>query len=226
MTYTYYGQSCFTAEHEGVTLLFDPFISGNPLAGDIKLEEIQADFILLSHGHADHILDAEAIALRTGAKVICSWEIHEWMNEKGVTNTHPMNTGGSWNFGAFKVKCVVAHHSSGLPDGSYGGSPMGFMVQYNDYSFYYSGDTSLTLDMQLIPKWASLNCAVLPIGDNFTMGYEDALIASDFVACNNILGVHFDTFGFIKIDHEQVQNAFQQAGKQIKLPTIGERFSL
>jgi L-ascorbate metabolism protein UlaG (beta-lactamase superfamily) len=226
MQFTYYGQSCFSVNHQGLTILFDPFISGNPLAGDIDVQSIPADYILLSHGHTDHILDAEAIALRTGAKVVCSWEIHEWMNEKGISNTHPMNTGGAWSFESFKVKCVVAQHSSSLPDGTYGGNPMGFIITFNDYSFYYSGDTALTLDMQLIPLWTKLDCAVLPIGDNFTMGYEDALRAADFVQCQRILGVHFDTFGFIKIDHEVVKNAFEKAGKQLKLPTIGETFEL
>ena len=226
MVFTYYGHSCFAATHQGITILFDPFISGNSLAKSINIDEIHADYIFLSHGHADHVLDAEGIALRTGAKVVCSYEIHEWLNEKGVSNTHPMNTGGRWNFGLFNAKCVVAQHSSGLPDGSYGGNPMGFIITFNDYCFYFSGDTALTLDMQLIPKWAKLNTAILPIGDNFTMGYEDAIVAADFIQCNQIIGAHFDTFGYIKIDHDQVRSAFLSTGKQIKLPAIGEQFDL
>src|SRR5687768_9954571 len=170
MDFTYYGHSCFRVEIGGKHLLFDPFITYNDLAKDIiDVDEIPADFILLSHGHADHIADCANIATRTGAKVICNWEIHEWLNKQGIANTHPMNTGGKWNFGTFTVKCVTAHHSSGLPDGSYGGNPFGFIVYTEEGNFYYSGDTALTLDMQLIPGWAGLNFAVLPIGDNFTM---------------------------------------------------------
>src|SRR5690606_18184600 len=113
---------------------------------------------------SDHIADCVAIAQASGAKVVCSWEIHEWLGRKGVSNIHPMNTGGKWDFGDFKVKCTAAQHSSGLPDGSYGGNPLGFIVYTNNKTFYYSGDTALTMDMQLIPNWAQLDFAILPIG--------------------------------------------------------------
>ena len=166
MQLTYYGHSCFSVKIEGQVILFDPFITYNELAaGLVNADSIPADFILLSHGHIDHIADCIAIAKRTGAKVVCNWEIHEWLNKQGITNTHPMNTGGKWNFGGFSVKCTAAQHSSGLPDGSYGGNPMGFIIISKQGSFYYSGDTALSLDMQLIPRWAKLNFAVLPIGD-------------------------------------------------------------
>lgn len=226
MNITYYGHSCFLVEIASTKILFDPFIRGNELAKDVVIDDIEADYICVSHGHADHILDAEGIALRTGAKVICSWEIHEWLNNKGVSNTHPMNTGGSWTFDTFQVKCVTAHHSSGLPDGSYGGNPMGFIISAGDLSFYYSGDTALTLDMQLIPLWAKLHTAFLPIGDNFTMGYEDALRAAEFIQCDSIIAMHFDTFGYIKVNHDRVKEHFQSNGKSIMLPEIGQTFSL
>jgi L-ascorbate metabolism protein UlaG (beta-lactamase superfamily) len=226
MTFTYYGHSCFVVETNGKKLLFDPFISGNELAKNISIADIEADYILLSHGHIDHTLDCAAIAQSTGAKVICNWEIHEWLNKQKVSNTHPMNTGGRWDFGDFAVKAVVAQHSSGLPDGSYGGSPMGFIVYSKEGSFYYSGDTALTLDMQLIPKWAKLNFAVLPVGDNFTMGYEDAAEAAKMIECNTIIGVHFDTFGFIKIDHQKAITTFENAGCKLQLPAIGNTIKL
>src|SRR6516162_7575843 len=153
MELTYYGHSCFSVVVNGKKLLFDPFITPNELAKHINPDKIEADYILQSHGHVDHIADTVRIAKRTGAKVITSWEIHGWLNAQGVTNTHPMNTGGKWNFGDFLLKCVVAQHSSGLPDGSYGGNPLGFLVMSSNGNFYYSGDTALTLDMQLIPNW-------------------------------------------------------------------------
>ena len=226
MKLTYYGHSCFAVEVNSKKLLFDPFITYNELAKDIKVADVEADYILQSHGHSDHIADCIAIAQGTGAKVICSWEIHEWLNKQKVTNTHPMNTGGSWNFGDFVVKCVVAQHSSGLPDGSYGGNPMGFVVHSNEGNFYYSGDTALTLDMQLIPKWVKLNFAVLPIGDNFTMGYSDAVVAAKMIECKNIVGVHYDTFGFIKIDHDKAVKAFADAGCKLHLVNIGKTITL
>ena len=227
MNFTYYGHSCFLVEIKGTKLLFDPFITGNELANKvINLDTIQADYILLSHGHADHTLDVVRIASRTGAKVICSWEIYEWLGKQQITNVHPMNTGGKWNFGEFTVKVVVAQHSSGLPDGSYGGNPFGFIIYTEEGNFYYSGDTALTLDMQLIPLWARLNFAILPIGDNFTMDVADAIQAAAMVKCQHIIGVHYDTFGFIKIDHDKAKQAFADEGCRLELLNIGETIML
>lgn len=226
MTLNYYGHSCFSVDVNGKKILFDPFITYNELAKAIDIETIEADYILLSHGHADHIADCTAIATRTGAKVVCSWEIHEWLNKNGVSNTHPMNTGGRWDFGDFAVKCVVAQHSSGLPDGSYGGNPMGFIVYGPEGNFYYSGDTALTLDMQLIADWATLRFAVMPVGDNFTMGPEDAVKAAKMIRCETVVGVHFDTFGFIKIDHAAAKKCFADKGYTLHLPGIGQQLSL
>lgn len=227
MQLTYYGHSCFSVNIEGQTILFDPFIKYNELAaGLVSADSIPADFILLSHGHIDHIADCIAIAKRTGAKVVCNWEIHEWLNKQGITNTHPMNTGGRWHFGRFTAKCTAAQHSSGLPDGSYGGNPMGFIITSKEGSFYYSGDTALSLDMQLIPRWAKLNFAVLPIGDNFTMNAADAVDCARMIDCNSIVGVHYDTFGFIKIDHQVAKKIFEEAGKTLHLIAIGNTVSL
>jgi L-ascorbate metabolism protein UlaG (beta-lactamase superfamily) len=222
MKFTYYGHSCFLVEVNNKKLLFDPFITGNALAKDINITDIEADYILQSHGHVDHIADCITIAQSTSAEVVCSWEIHEWLFKKGINNTHPMNTGGKWNFGDFEVKCTVAQHSSGLPDGTYGGSPMGFIIYTGEGNFYYSGDTALTWDMQLIPQWAKLNFAVLPVGDNFTMGYEDAVQAAEWIDCKNIIGVHYDTFAFIKINHEKALKIFSDDGRKLHLLKIGE----
>ncbi|TDH25568.1 metal-dependent hydrolase [Segetibacter sp. 3557_3] len=226
MKFSYYGHSCFSVEIAGKNILFDPFITPNELARNIDIDTIQADFIFLSHGHADHIADCEAIAKRTGAKVVCAFEVHEWLNGKGVSNTHPMNTGGKWKFDFGTVKCVVAHHSGGLPDGSYGGNPLGFVFITNDGNFYYAGDTALTLDMQLIPRWAKIDFSVLPIGDNFTMDIADAVVAAEFVNTAKVIGVHYDTFGYIKIDTEKAKAEFEAAGKMLLLPGIGETIDI
>ena len=226
MQLTYYGHSCFLVEIKGKKILFDPFITYNELAKAVDVNRIEADYIFLSHGHADHIADCISIAQRTGCKVVSNWEIHEWLNKQGVSNTHPMNTGGKWSFDFGTVKCMVAQHSSSLPDGSYGGNPMGFISTTTEGSFYYSGDTALTLDMQLIPSWAKLDFAVLPIGDNFTMDVADAVRAADFIDCKTIVGVHYNTFGFIKINEEEAKQVFSAAGKTLLLPAIGETIKI
>ena len=226
MQFTYYGHSCFAVQIKGKNILFDPFITPNTLAAGIDINKIQADYIFLSHGHEDHIADCISIAGRTGAKVICSFEIHVWLNNQGITNTHPMNTGGKWAFDFGTVKCVVAQHSSGLPDGSYGGNPMGFVFTTRDGNFYYSGDTALTLDMQLVPQYTTLNFAVLPIGDNFTMGIDDAIQAARFIQCSQVIGVHYDTFGYIKIDHTNAKQAFADQEIKLHLLAVGETIDI
>jgi L-ascorbate metabolism protein UlaG (beta-lactamase superfamily) len=225
MRFTYYGHACFAVETAGKMLLFDPFITPNELARDIDIKQIKADYILVSHGHGDHVADCVEIAKNTGATVTGPFETISWLNNQGVEKFHPLNLGGKWEFEFGTVKCTNAIHSSSLPDGSYGGNPMGFIV-YGDKTFYYSGDTALTMDMQLVSRWAKLDFAVLCIGDNFTMGYEDAIIAAEMIGCKNIVGVHYDTFGYIKIDKQKVQKAFTDAGLTLHLPAIGESIDL
>lgn len=226
MQFTYYGQSCFAVEANGKNLLFDPFITPDELAKHITIDNIKADYILVSHGHSDHIADCVQIARKNNAIVIGNFEVVQWLNKNGVDNYHPMNHGGKWDFDFGTVKATNAIHSSNMPDGSYGGNPMGFIVTAGKKVFYYAGDTALTMDMQLIPRWGKLDFAVLPIGDNFTMGYEDAIIAAEMIQCQTIVGVHYDTFGFIKIDHEKVKNAFSNAGLHLHLIKIGESIEL
>lgn len=222
MNITYYGHSCFAVEINGKKIVFDPFISPNELAKNIDVNSIQADYILISHGHEDHIADAEVIAKQTGAKVICNYEIGVWLGKKGVENLLPMNIGGKVRLDFGNVKCVVAQHSSGLPDGSYGGSPMGFVVESSEGNFYYAGDTALTYDMKLIGDYRKIDFAFLPIGDIFTMGVDNAIIACDFIDCYNIIGMHYDTFAPIKIDKQEAISKFTRAGKRLTLMDIGE----
>jgi len=222
MKITYYGHSCFAVETEGYKLLFDPFITPNPLAGHVEIEKIDAGYILISHGHEDHIADAVHIAKNTGATVISNWEIVQWITKQGINTTHPMNIGGHWMFDFGKVKCVNAIHSSSLPDGSYGGNPMGFLVEAPGKSFYYSGDTALTYDMKLIGDYKNMDFALFPLGNNFTMGIDNAIIASSFIKCDRIIGLHYDTFDYIKIDHMEAIEKFAVAGKELILLPIGD----
>ncbi|PSR02907.1 MAG: metal-dependent hydrolase [Bacteroidetes bacterium SW_11_45_7] len=222
MELTYYGQSCFSVTIKGKKILFDPFITPNELAKDIDVSSIEADYILVSHGHQDHVYDLVDIAKRTGAKVVTNFEIMSWLGDQGIENVHPMNHGGKWDFEFGTVKYVNAIHSSMLPDGSNGGNPGGFVIMSDEGNFYFAGDTALTVDMQLIPRIAKLDFALLPIGDNFTMGVDDAIVAADFIDCQKIMGVHYDTFGFIEIDHEEAKRKFKEAGLELHLLDIGE----
>lgn len=227
MKITFYGHACFGIQVAGKNLLFDPFIKYNELAKHIDINTIPADYILLSHGHQDHVADTLEIAKRTGAKLISGFEVGEWFQNKGLKNIHLMNPGGKWKFDFGTVKLVAAVHSSTMPDGTNGGIPVGFVVETTEGNFYYSGDTALTLDMQLIPLTsAPLNFALLPIGDNFTMGADDAVLASDFIRCNKIIGLHYDTFGYIKIDHAEAKRKFGSKGKELILLNIGEELEL
>jgi len=222
MNITYYGHSCFGIEMNGKHLLFDPYISANELAKNIDVNTIKADYILISHGHNDHIQDVESIAKRTKAQIICNYEIYDWYTKKGLENIHPMNIGGKVKLEFGNVKCVVAVHSSMLPDGSYGGHPMGFVIESSEGNFYYAGDTALTYDMKLIGNYRKIDFAFLPIGDNFTMGVDNAIIACDFINCSDIIGMHYDTFGYIKIDKNEAVSKFERAGKKLKLFNVGE----
>lgn len=226
MKITYYGHSCFEVVVNNKSILFDPFIQPNPLAKNIDIKKINPDYILISHGHADHISDAVAIANQSNAMVVTAYEIAEWLKKQGVKNTHPMNIGGHWFFDFGKVKCVNAIHSSGLPDGSYGGSAMGFLIESSQGNFYYAGDTALHYDMKLIGDYKKLNYAFLPIGNNFTMGIDNAIIASEFIRCDKIIGMHYDSFEMIKIDHNEAQSKFTAAQKELTLMNIGETIEM
>lgn len=226
MKLTYLGHASILVEFGGKKLLFDPFISGNELAKNIDIEAIEADYILITHGHQDHILDVEQIAKNTGAKIISNFEIVTHFGNLGIEG-HPMNHGGTWNFDFGKVKYVNAIHSSSFPDGSYAGNPGGFVIWDEDHAFYFAGDTALTMDMKLIPMTCpKLDFCVLPVGDNFTMGVEEALLASDFVECAKVVACHYDTFGYIVVDKKVVKQAFQSKNKDLIFVEIGESISL
>ncbi|MFT6755751.1 MAG: L-ascorbate metabolism protein UlaG (beta-lactamase superfamily) [Urechidicola sp.] len=221
MKITFLGHATLQIEVDDKIIIVDPFISGNELAKDIDINSLKADYILITHAHQDHILDVETIAKNTGAIIVSNYEIVMYYGAKGIKG-HPMNHGGSWNFDFGRVTYTNAVHTSSFPDGSYGGNPGGFIIETKEKNIYIAGDTALTMDMKLIPMQCKIDLAVLPIGDNFTMGIESAIIASNFVECNSILGYHFDTFGYIKIDHKDAIRKFNNVGKQLNLLEIGD----
>ena len=225
MKITFYGHASLGIEVGGKHIIVDPYISANPKAAHIDIDTLKADYILITHAHGDHILDVEAIAKRTNAVIVSNAEIAGHYGGKGF-QVHPMNHGGSWNFDFGKLKYVNAIHSSSFPDGSYGGNPGGFVIEGEHKNIYIAGDTALTMDMKLIPLRTKLDLAILPIGDNFTMDVEDAIVASDFLDCDKILGYHYDTFGYIEIDHEAAIRKFFDKGKDLMLLEIGSFIEL
>ncbi len=226
MKITFLGHAALSIDFNDTKLLIDPFISGNEMAsGKIDIDTLDPDYILVTHAHQDHILDVEAIAKRTGATIVSNYEIATHYGNKGL-KAHPMNHGGNWNFDFGRLKYTQAIHTSSFPDGSYGGQPGGFVLQADGKRLYIAGDTALTMDMKLIPAEGPLDMAILPIGDNFTMGIDDAVIAATFLECDQILGYHYDTFGYIEIDHQRATETFDKAGKKLHLLNIGASLSL
>lgn len=221
MKLTYYGHSCFQVEVNGKKILFDPFITPNELAKDIDVNSIKPDYILISHGHQDHVADVETIAKASGAQLVSNYEIITWFAGKGLDNGHGMNHGGSWEFDFGRVRYVNAIHSSMLPDGSNGGNPGGFILETSEGNLYYAGDTALTMDMQLFARH-DIKVALLPIGDNFTMGIDDAITAANFIKCKKIVAMHYDTFPPIEVDKAEARRKFRNSENELIFMEIGE----
>lgn len=222
MKITFLGHAALLIETDSHSLLVDPFITGNELAsGKVSLEDLAPDHILLTHAHQDHVLDVEAIAGRTGALIISNYEIVSYYQQKGFEG-HPMNHGGARDFDFGWLKYVNAVHTSSFADGTYGGQPGGFLLKIGGKMLYLAGDTALHMDMKLIPHYGKPDLAALPIGDNFTMGVDDAIQAASFVDCDRVLGIHYNTFGYIAIDTAEARKKFEAAGITLLLPEIGE----
>jgi L-ascorbate metabolism protein UlaG (beta-lactamase superfamily) len=198
---TYHGHSSFSIMVKGTTLLIDPFLSGNPRS-DVGPEDVEPDYVLISHGHGDHLGDAVDIARRTGATTISNNEIKEWLAAQGIEKAHPLHIGGGYNFPFGRVKLTIAHHGSALPDGSYGGAPAGFLLYLEGTKIYHAADTGLFYDMKLIGE-EGIDVAILPIGDNFTMGPDDALRAVKLIEPQVVLPIHYDTFDIIHQDPKE-----------------------
>jgi L-ascorbate metabolism protein UlaG (beta-lactamase superfamily) len=196
---TWLSHAGFHLEINGHHVLIDPFLSNNPLA-TVTPDQVQADFILLSHGHGDHTADTPTIAKRTGAKVIANFEIATWMrNKQGLEHVHGLNPGGGIQLPFGRVELTIAHHSSSLPDGSYGGQPNGILIITDDKTIYHAGDTCVFLDMQLIGEHG-IDLAMLPIGDNFTMGINGSLQAIELLRPKTVIPMHYNTFDLIVQD--------------------------
>lgn len=206
---TWLGHSCIEIKTGGATLLIDPFLTGNP-AASAKAEELNPDYILVSHGHGDHVGDTVDMAKRAEATVITNYEISEWLAAKGV-KAHGMQHGGGFNFPFGRVKLTLAFHGSALPDGSNGGNPAGFLITTKDgKKIYDAADTGLFGDMALIGE-EGIDLAFLPIGDNFTMGPDDALRAVKLLKPRQVVPIHYNTFPLINQDAEAWAKAVEKA---------------
>lgn len=224
MKLTWYGHAAMGLEAGGKRLLVDPFFSGNPAAA-ITADKAQADFILISHGHGDHVGDAVAIAKRTGATVISNFEICNWFESQAV-KAHAQHLGGGHQHPFGYLKLTLALHGSGLPDGSYGGNPCGFLLTTEDKKIYLACDTGLFGDMKLIGE-EGLELAVLPIGDNYTMGTEDALRAAKMLQAKHIIPVHYNTWDLIAADAAAWARRVEgETSAKVHVLKPGESFSL
>jgi L-ascorbate metabolism protein UlaG (beta-lactamase superfamily) len=196
---TWLGHATWLLETAGIKVLIDPFLDGNPAASQ-KAGDVAADFVLITHGHGDHIADATSIASRTGATVIAAFEICEWLSARGVAKTHPMNIGGAFQFPFGRLQVTIAHHSSMLPDGANGGAPVGYILTLTEGKrVYFAGDTGVFLDMQRLGR-EPIAVAVLPIGDNFTMGPDESIEAIQLIRPEIVLPSHYNTWPVIAQD--------------------------
>ncbi len=223
---TWYGHATLGLEIGAKHILVDPFFSGNPSA-TVSAEKVGADYILVTHGHGDHIGDTVAIAKRTGATVISNFEICNWLGKQGVKNTHGQHLGGGFRHPFGYLKLTLALHGSALPDGTYGGNPAGFLLTTNDSKkIYLAGDTGLFGDMQLIGD-EGLDLAVIPIGDNYTMGPDDAIRAVRLLRPKAIIPIHFGTWGLIDQDPRAWADRVKaETGANVVILKPGESYSL
>jgi len=227
MKATFYGHASIGLDLEGANVLFDPFITPNEQAKAIDINTLKPDYIILSHGHGDHVADVAAIQKNSDATVIAIVETAAWVKRQGVSEEKiiGMNFGGTLQTSFGTVKMVYALHTNGTPDGQYGGVPAGYIIESGHKKIYYAGDTALTLEMKLLAD-EELSWAMLPIGDHFTMGIDDAIKAAGFINCKNIIGMHYNTFPVIKINEEEAKRKFAAAGLNLHLLPIGGSLAL
>ncbi len=222
---TFLGHDAFLLEHESYRLIIDPFLQGNPVA-TVKHNDVDVNYILLTHGHGDHLGDGIEIAKRTGATIIAPFELATYCGKKGC-EVHPMHIGGSHLFPFGRVKLTIAHHGSGADLGgdalSYMGNPCGFLISLDGKTVYHAGDTGLFLDMKLIGELDDIDVALLPIGDNFTMGIDDAVKAVEFLNAGLAIPMHYQTFDVIDTDPNEFKQKVERIGKSVRVLEFGER---
>lgn len=222
MKLTFYGHACVGVEVAGTHLLFDPYISENEAARHIDVATVPADYIFISHGHQDHIADAPAIAKRTNATVVGTFEVTQWLTRAGVKRVYPMNIGGAATFNFGRVRLVPAAHSSSMPDGSYGGNPVSFVIETPQAAFFVSGDTGLTAEMELVGRLVPLKFAALCMGGTYTMDVDDALLAAKMLRVDTVVAIHYDTVPLLGIDHDMAMAKFAAASVRLILLQPGE----
>ncbi len=222
---TWFGHASLGLEVGGYKLLVDPYFTDNP-AASITAKDATADYILITHGHFDHVGDAVSVAKRTGATLVSNFEIADWASRQGVQNTHGQHIGGGHTFPFGYLKLTQALHGSGLPDGSYGGNPAGFLITPKDgRKIYITGDTGLFSDMRLIGQ-EGIDIAILPIGDNFTMGPDDAYKAVELIMPKHVIPIHFNTWELIAQDAGKWAERVSRLGTKVHVLKPGESLTL
>ncbi len=227
MNITFLGHACFSFKIGNKNFLLDPYIRSNPLAKHIDINTIKADYILITHGHYDHVEDVEPIYNNNNASIIvANFEVSAWFKKKGCIRVHPMSCGGTFSADGVKVKMLPAVHSSSMPDGSYGGNATSLLLSAEDKNIYLAGDTGLHQDMKLAGDLYNIDIAILPIGGNFTMDIEESFSASNFLQAKKTIAMHYDTFEAIVIDKTHVKKRIEAQKQNYIFMDIGETITV